>query len=111
MATQIDFRTNNGLVVGGNTFVAAVVNTATRNTNYSIGQIVFNTDWGGFETYYSNTAGSEWVALTPSVILPFGDYGGLTTDFNALGGENQYADVYDCSITPLKTLATFDLNI
>jgi hypothetical protein len=111
MATQTDFRVNNGLVVNGNTFVVAVVNTATRNTNYTIGQFVFNTDWGGFETYYSNTAGSEWVALTPSVVLPFGDYGNLTKDFSFLANETQYADVYDCSSTPSKSIATFDLNI
>lgn len=110
MATQIDFRTNNGLVVGGNTMVVAIVNNATRNTNYSVGQIVFNTDWGGFETYYSNTAGSEWVALTSSVVLPFGDYGNLSYDYNYLANEVHYADVYDCSSTPSKTLATFDLN-
>lgn len=111
MATQADFRVKNGLIVGGKTFATAVVNNATRDTTIGIAQFVFNTDWGGFETYYSNTAGSEWVALTNSVVMPFGDYGNLTYDYNFMANEVHYGDVYDCSSTPSKSLATFDLNI
>jgi hypothetical protein len=110
MATQTDFRVNNGLVVGGNSFVTVVANTAGLPSTYPIGQWVLNTDTGTFETYYSNTAGSNWVVMSARAYFPFGDYGNTSTDYTALANEVAYLNVYDCSVNPVAGLATYDLN-
>jgi hypothetical protein len=113
MATQIDFRTNNGLVVGGNTFTTAVINNTSRNTSYSVGQIVLNTNTNSFDTYYSNTQGSNWISLstTPTVIFPVGDFHDVFANSSFMANENIAAQIYDCSTFPINSISTYDLNI
>ena len=112
MATQIDFRVNNGLVVGGNTFTTAVINTASRNTSYSVGQIVFNTNTNSFDTYYSNTQGSNWISFgaNPTAVLPVGDFNDVFANSSYMANENIGSQIYDCSTFPLNSIATYDLN-
>jgi hypothetical protein len=110
MANQQDFRVKNGLVVGGNTFVTAVGNSSNRGTTYTSGQFRLNTDTGAFETYYSVAAGSAWLSVTSSVIFPTGDLGNLSQDYTPFGVETGYARVYDCSLFPVGSISTFDLN-
>lgn len=111
MATQSDFRVKNGLQVVGNSFVTAVGTSTQRVTAYSAGQFRYNSTLGVFETYISNTAGSNWIPVGSVVAFPFGDLGSLSPDFNALGSEQSTSYLYDCSLTPSNSLATIDLNI
>ena len=113
MATQSDFRVKNGLQVVGNSFVTAVGTSTDRVISYSAGQFRYNSTLGVFETYISNTAGSNWIPFGVSAFaFPFGDFGTLTKDFtNTLGSESAYSYTYDCSTTPFNSQATIDLNI